>query len=149
MATSTPATNARMRRAHLIRTLGMRWHASSFPPKDAPYDDFAVHIRCNDVLARGIAGYGILPIGAIAALIPPEARTVGLVTQDWDSLCKPGKSCACQCKTIVKAAAEVMERERDVKVTVRADFQVCSRSQQQQRDAYEHFIRPTTVQTST
>lgn len=106
-----------------IRSAMSAWAAlNSFPPAEAPYDDFAIHLRCGDVLARGIQGYGILPVGAMIALIPPEARTVAIVTQDWDSKCQPGKSCPCQCKRIVDSMAAAIAKEREVEVKVRADF---------------------------
>jgi hypothetical protein len=107
-----------------LRSALSAWAAlKSFPPTEAPYDDFAIHLRCGDVLARGIKGYGVLPVGAMIALIPPEARTVGIITQDWESKCQPGKSCSCQCKRIVNSMAELIEKERKVTVKVRADFE--------------------------
>ena len=51
-----------------------------FPPIGAPYDDVAVHFRCGDVFKRQNPEYGVLPLTAIAALVPEGvAATVGVV----------------------------------------------------------------------
>lgn len=59
-----------------------------FPPSDAPYDDVAIHFRCGDVMKRQHPEYGILPLEAIAALVPAgRATTVGLVTMNFHRSC--------------------------------------------------------------
>ena len=40
-------------RAELRASLSTWARRTSFPPPDAPYDDFAIHLRCGDTLALG------------------------------------------------------------------------------------------------
>ena len=65
-----------------LRTAMAAWASRSrFPPIGTPYDDVAVHFRCGDVFKRQNPEYGVLPLTAIAALVPEGvAVTVGAIT---------------------------------------------------------------------
>jgi hypothetical protein len=61
------------------------------------------------VLARGLDEYGILPFAALVAVVPPEARSVGIVTMPFDKLCSAQKTCPCECHKIVQRLKSQLE----------------------------------------
>ena len=92
-----------------LRAALMAWSRfNNFPPADEPFDDFTIHIRCGDVLRHGLEDYGILPFHSILALIPPQARTIGIVTQPFNETCSATKTCQCTCQAIIVKLANVL-----------------------------------------
>ena len=63
------------------------------------------------MLRHGLEDYGIFPFHSILALIPPQARTIGIVTQPFDKTCSATKMCQCTCQAIIEKLANVLRLE--------------------------------------
>lgn len=110
-----------------------KWAAcAAFPPRDAPLDDIAVHLRCGDALETRHRSYGLLQLAALAEVIPADRPvSVGIVTQPFAALCASAtntsaaasrsdgtgtlhgvRHCACTCVQLLETYVEALQRLR-------------------------------------
>jgi hypothetical protein len=87
-------------------------HSPLFP--NVELDDAVLHFRCGDVMQGvGNGGYGFMKFFAFARHISPHVRTIGIVTQPFDSIGvltrKQDQSAGDRCRIVVMALVDYLQ----------------------------------------